>query len=151
MPIAFSLIVVLLALHVSPPEHRAALDSPFDTYGDLCFEDEKVHLDNFAIALRQNPNWIGYIVVYAGSESCRGEALYRANRAKRWVLRQGISADRIRIRDGGYEQEVLTRLQPWPKDKGSYEGLTHRLSIDEAKVFKHCTGGIYRPRKCPVR
>ena len=64
--------------YVSAGECRVSPDSPFDSYGNICFEDEKARLDNFAIALQQNPEWIGYIVVYAGNESCAGEAQYRA-------------------------------------------------------------------------
>jgi hypothetical protein len=150
MPIAYTLILALLTLSLTRSDHLAP-DSPFDTYGDICFEDEKAHLDNFAIALQQNPTWVGYIVVYAGNESCGGEALYRANRAKRWVVERGISADRIKISDGGYQLNVVTLLQPWPKDKRQYEVSPGRLKIDEVKVFKHCTNKIYHPRKCPER
>ena len=39
-------------------------DQWFDSYGDLSWEDEKVHLDNFAIALQHDPESIGYIIVY---------------------------------------------------------------------------------------
>src|ERR1043165_3773873 len=55
-------------------------DQPFDSYGDLSWEDEKAHLDNFAIALQNDPGATGYIIVYAGRRSCVGEAKDRALR-----------------------------------------------------------------------
>src|SRR4026207_1754100 len=116
MSITVLSILALLSSYVSPVECRLSPDSPFDIYGNICFEDEKAHLDNFAITLEEDPNLIGYIVVYAGNESCAGEAQYRANRAKQWVLRRGIAAQRIIVKDGGYRTDVTTQLQPWPKD-----------------------------------
>jgi hypothetical protein len=150
MRIAFLFILTLLAFQVSSPDCGVSPDSPFDSYGNLCFKDEKAHLDNFAIALQQNPRWIGYIVVYAGNESCVGEAKYRANRAKSLVIKRGIAADRIILKDGGYEEDVFTRLQPWPKDKPAYDFLPGRISVKDVKIFKRCRGRIYSPRKCPL-
>lgn len=123
--------------------------SPFDEYGDICFEDEKARLDNFAIALQQNPDWLGYVVVYAGSQSCAGEAWYRANRAKKWVVKRGVAANRIILRDAGFQDDVITRLQPWPKDQPPYEVLLGRLARSEVKIFRHCRNKIFQPRKCP--
>ncbi len=148
MSITALLILALLGPHVSVREWRVAPDSPFDSYGNICFEDEKARLDNFAIALQQNPKWIGYIVVYAGNESCAGEAQYRANRAKRWVVRRGVAAQRVIVKNGGYRTDVTTQLQPWPTDKPPYEILQGELSFKDVKIFKHCK--IYRPRMCPV-
>lgn len=48
-----------------------AVDEWFDSYGDISWEDEKAHLDNFAIALQRDPNTIGYIIVYAGRRAVR--------------------------------------------------------------------------------
>jgi hypothetical protein len=144
---------LFLFVHSTPTPSRNAFapDSPFDTYGDLCFEDEKARLDNFAIALQQNPDWIGYVVVYAGSQSCVGEAWYRANRAKKWVVKRGVAANRLILRDAGYLEDVRTMLQPWPKDKPPYDVLPGRLARSEVKIVRHCRNRILRPRKCPVR
>ncbi|HLO00866.1 MAG TPA: hypothetical protein VK208_20580 [Pyrinomonadaceae bacterium] len=117
MRFAIALIFLFLFVPSTPAPSRIVfvLDSPFDTYGDLCFEDEKARLDNFAIALQQNPDWIGYVVVYAGNKSCPGEAWYRANRTKNWVVKRGVEANRIILRDAGYLEDVTTMLQPWPR------------------------------------
>ena len=145
-------IVLLLVFHSTTASSGNVLlpDSGFDDYGDLCWEDEKAHLDNFAIALQQNPRFVGHIVVYAGQRSCEGEAMYRANRAKKWVVSRGVKPDRIIVRDGGYRTDVTTLLQPWPQDKPPYELVAVTLNRSEVRVFRHCRNRILRPRKCPI-
>lgn len=133
-----------------PSGNVSAPDSPFDTYGNLCFEDEKARLDNFAIALQQNPDFIGLIFVNAGNQSCAGEARYRADRARKWIGKRGIKPGRIIVKDVGFEEEVATTLLLWPKDKPPYEGLPGRLARSEVKIFRHCRGRIFRPVKCPI-
>ena len=125
-------------------------DEGFDNYGDLCWEDETARLDNFAITLQQNPRFVGHIIVYAGRQSCEGEARYRANRAKKWVVSRGVKPDRIIVRDGGYLTDVTTYLQPWPQDKPPYAQDFPRLTPAEVTVFRHCRNRIFRPRKCPT-
>lgn len=145
------LLVSLLIFHSTPASGNTSLpDQGFDEYGDLCWEDEKARLDNFAIALQQNSRFLGYIIVYAGRRSCEGEPMYRANRAKKWVVSRGVKPDRIIIRDGGYLTDVTTYLQPWPQDKPPYELVAVTLNRSEVKVFRHCRSRILRPRKCPM-
>ena len=55
-------------------------------YDNICWEDEKSRLDNFAIQLQNQPDVKGYIIVYAGKESCAVEAQTRALRAKNWLV-----------------------------------------------------------------
>lgn len=145
-------LLLTLSLYSVADERRESVtpgpDTHFDQYGDLCWADEKIRLDNFAIALRQNPDWVGYIVVYAGRRSCAGEALYRAGRAKRWVMRRGIEPRRIIVKDGGYSEEVTTILQPLPRSKPEYSPVPG-LQQSEVEVLKNCKGRIYKPRKCP--
>ena len=38
----------------------------FDEYGQVCSEDEKARLDNFAIELKFNPELQGYVIFYGG-------------------------------------------------------------------------------------
>ena len=151
MRFTIGFICLFLLVHSTPaPSHNvSAPDAPFDSYRDLCFEEEKARLDNFAIALQQNPAWIGLVMVYAGRRSCAGEARYRAQRAKKWIMKRGIEPDRIVVKDAGYEEEVTTTLLMWPKDKPLYPELPGRLADSEVKIFRHCRNNIFRPRKCP--
>ena len=54
-----------------------------DEYGALRWEDEKVRLDNFAIALLQQPKFIGYIYIWVGDHSCTNEGADHAIKVKR--------------------------------------------------------------------
>jgi hypothetical protein len=72
------------------PEHR-----PFDFYSDIAFNDEKARLDNFAIfLLNEEPQYKGYIIVYAGQRARSGMAQVRAKRAKDYWSRCGASRRR---------------------------------------------------------
>jgi len=147
--IGFGLMLTLL-LNPSAKTHSTTAslvpDTPFDEYGNICWEDEKVHLDNFAIALQQNPDLVGYIVVYAGRRSCAGEAHARAERAKRWVVKRGIAADRLIIRDGEYRESVTTILQPLPK--GKQFPLFPTVDAKDVEVITDCKDKINEPAKC---
>ena len=82
-------VVVVSLAGFARANHRwltAMPDEWFDSYGNISWEDEKAHLDNFAIALQQDQDLIGYIIVYAGRCACVGEAKDRALRAKKYVV-----------------------------------------------------------------
>ena|SRR5690348_13295983 len=111
---------------------------PFDSYGAISWELEKAHLDNFAIALQQDPDLIGYIIVYAGRRACVDEAKDRALRAKKYVVEtRGIQASRIKWIDGGYREELTTILQPAPR--GAPELMASpTLKPSQVQIIKNC-------------
>lgn len=124
---------------------KAQLD-PFDSYGAISWELEKVHLDNFAIALQRNPDLIGYIVVYAGRRACFDAAKDRALRAKQYVVKtRGIQESRVKWIDGGHREELTVILQPVPPDAPE---LTASPSIKPSDVIlKNCKPKASK-RKC---
>ncbi|HYG81792.1 MAG TPA: hypothetical protein VD861_15450 [Pyrinomonadaceae bacterium] len=68
---------------------------PLDRYRSLKFSDEKARLDNFAIAIQQEPTLRGYILVYAG-EGDRPELRRRAKRIRSYLTnRRGVDAGRF--------------------------------------------------------
>ena len=82
-----------------------------DEYGNVRFNDEKARLDNFAIALQNEPNAQGHIIAYGGRRGRAGEAQARADRAKDYLVNQrGIAADRIVTLDGGYREDLTVEL-----------------------------------------
>jgi hypothetical protein len=118
----------------------------FDEYGNICWEDEKARLDNLAIHLQREPTLDGYIVVYAGRRSCTGEAKYRAERAKEWIVKRGVEDDRVIIRDGGYREDVTTILDIAPI--GLDYPIDPTLDPGEAVIYTECKDRIYEPVKC---
>ncbi len=91
------------------------VDEYFDSYGNLSWEDEQAHLDGFAFELQSNEHLVGYIIVYAGRQSCVDEAKERALRAKEYLVKtRGIQANRIKWIDGGYREKLTVILQPLP-------------------------------------
>ena len=53
--------LLLLTCAPSPSVYNHGVDAAvsqhdaLDVYGNICWEDEKAHLDNFAITLQENP------------------------------------------------------------------------------------------------
>jgi hypothetical protein len=105
--------------HVSP--NRA-----FDEYGPICWENEKARLDNFAIGILNMPNTtLGHIIVYDEKRACRGEAITRAIRAKKYLVEfRNVPADRIVWPWGGYVSEPLTQLVIHPAGAEIWPFLT---------------------------
>ena len=124
------------------------LISPFDTFGNLCWEDERARLDNFAIHLQKLPETsIGYIFVAAGRASCIDEAKYRAKRAKDWVVKRGLHADRIVTKDSGFREDVTTVL--WIMPKGT-NGLESESELTKSQVSIHkCVDKVFARVLCP--
>jgi hypothetical protein len=83
----------------------------FDTYGRIARNDEKARLDNFAVALQNDPGAQGYIITYGGRRGPAGEAQTRADFAKNYLVNsRGIDAGRLVTVDGGFREEATTEL-----------------------------------------
>ena len=98
-----------------------------DQFGDICCDDEKARLDNFAIQLLKEPESQGYIIFYEGRryEYCykrrpriprRGEAQARVARMKPYLVDlRGFNDKPIVVMNGGYREEWMTELWIVPK------------------------------------
>jgi len=90
------------------PIKPIVIPKKFDTYGNIRFNDEKARLDNYAIALQNEPGSRGAIVGYG---SCDEEGQKRAQRAKDYLVNtRGIDAGRIDVIDGGCLPELEVQL-----------------------------------------
>jgi hypothetical protein len=123
--------------------------TPFDSYGNICIEDEHARLDNFAIQLQQSTSTVGYIIVYAGRSSCVDEAKYRGKRAKDWVVKRGVKADRLIVKDGGYRKDVQTILLITGKEV-PLEPMAANLEKDEISI-RRCVDKVFARVLCPNR
>ena len=98
-----------------PPYPRGP-DRNFDEYGLIRWEDEQARLDNFAIQLQNEPDAMGYIFVFDGSNVCEGEARARAIRARDYVVNyRGLPWNRVMWRYDGFSGEFRIALQPMPR------------------------------------
>ena len=88
----------------------------FDEYGNLNCEDEMARLDQYAVALQSEPESIGYVFVYAGRHTRRGEAGARLIRIKNYLVKnRGLGIDRLRLTDGGYRDDLTVELYALPR------------------------------------
>lgn len=144
-----TLILIFMADAESPGNvaHSSA-DRMFDQYGDICWEDEKARLDNFAIQLMHEPNSIGYIVVYDGRRACRGEAIARAIRAKKYVVEyRKVDWDKVVWRFGGYREELATELQPILRGRPEW-AVGPTVRPEEVIFIGECKGRIRPDKRC---
>jgi hypothetical protein len=136
----------------------AGLGSPrpnrnFDDFGDIKCEDEMARLDNFAVALQNDPTAKGLIVIYGGRHfrgrlSKQGEADARAARLKLYLIgRRGIPKDQVMVVNWGYLEEWRAQLWIIPHRATIPERL-QTIPIEEIKFRK----GKVNPRdyRCGV-
>jgi hypothetical protein len=111
--------------YAAPVKEGAKLASveqyPLDTYGNISFDDAKARLDNFVIHLQtlraEDPKWQGYIIVYAGRHAYAGEAQFRADCARNYLVKvRGMDADSLVAADGGFHEELRVELYISPRD-----------------------------------
>lgn len=140
---------LMLPLSERSPASHAVPTSPFDEYGRICWENEKARLDNFAIQLlNDNPTTLGQIIVYDGKRACRGEAVARAQRAKKYLVEyRKVPADRIVWRWGGYRGEMTTTLVIHPSGASIWP-FEDSLPLAEVRFVGNCSRKV-RPVKCP--
>jgi len=120
------LIALLICGAVCPISLSSISPAPtqiFDRFGDVCCDDEKAHLDNFAVELQAQPNVQGYIIFYGGRRVSypycnnrlrlqrRGEAQARAARLKPYLTgTRAIDPARVIVIDGGYRESWTAEL-----------------------------------------
>lgn len=90
-------------------------DMNFDAFGDIRFIDAQARLDNFGIQISNmtepDRNWRGYIIVYAGRRSNRGEAQFKADCYKNYLVRvRKIAPGSLFAVDGGFRDEFEVNL-----------------------------------------
>ena len=123
---------------------RCRLDK-VDEYGDLRWGDERARLDNFAIEVLNGPEFVGYIVGYGGRRSRRGEALRRAERAKKYLTAvRGVPPERVVTVDGGYREGLTVELIIKPKGETPPKGSP---TVDPTEVIFIDPAPRRRPRR----
>ena len=143
---------MLLSLMLPTDERNSAIhssfNSAFDEYGAICSEEEKARLDNFAVSLQHaDRTTLGHIIVYDGKRACRGEAVARAIRAKKYLVEyRKVESDRIVWRWGGYGDEITTILVIHPSGASIWP-FTPSIPLAEVTFVGNCYRKV-RPVKC---
>jgi hypothetical protein len=94
---------------------RDPLPRKVDEYGVVGPKSERARLNRFAAELRKEPTAQGYILSYAGRRSWEGEALWRGEYARRYLIRSGgLDPLRVVIIDAGYRETHAIELYAVP-------------------------------------
>ena len=117
--------LVILALTICAPGTGFPRPTrPFDEFGDVNCESEMARLDNFAVALQNDPSARGAIIFFAGKMAAdklpkRGEAEARVERIRSYLTkRRGIPAASIVVMNGGYDSNYHVQLWMVPAAAG---------------------------------
>lgn len=87
------------------------LSRKFDEYGDLKFNEERLRLDQFAIALHNEPGSEGYIIIYDVKDTGKPGSVKRGARAKKYLVKErGLQAARIVVVNGGHRDTRSVEL-----------------------------------------
>lgn len=82
-----------------------------DEISNFNWEDLMARLDFFAIQLQNAPASSGYVIVYDGRRSRRGEAQGWMHCIKNYLVeRRGMDAHRIMIVNGGYRGNLTVEM-----------------------------------------
>jgi hypothetical protein len=100
----------------SSPNNCKGLALPaFTTYEEISLAQERQRLDNFVIALREQPGRTGYIIAYGGRRSRIREAAMRAQRARIYLIRtRNFPPPQLKMIDGGYRERASVELHVVP-------------------------------------
>lgn len=132
---------------VSARSTNPALNRPFDEYGNICWWNEAARLDNFAIALQNDPTATGIIIFYDGNPSCHQEAIAPAIRARKYIVEyRNIEWNHVMWRYGGHRSDMTFMLVVIPRGAPNYP-LLPTLTPEDVKV-KDCKAEMYRRPKC---
>src|ERR1041385_1207098 len=90
----------------------------FDEFPDIARNDEKARLQNFGIALQNDPRAPGYVIVYPGPNSKRAEVQDHFGRVIDYLVNsRQIDKSRIRTIEGPRKDQI--RKQLWVAPQGA--------------------------------
>ena len=93
-----------------------AISRRYDEFPDITRNDEKARLDNFVIELQNDPKATGYVIVYPGKSSKRGEVQQHAARVVEYVVNaRGLDQHRIVTLVGPARNELSVELWVTPQ------------------------------------
>ena len=92
------------------------VSSKFDEFPDISRNDEKARLDNYAIALQNDPKSTAYVIVYPGRSGKKGEVQQHANRVVEYLVNsRGLDKSRIVTLVGPARDHLFVELWLTPQ------------------------------------
>jgi len=120
------------------PDETFRLFETYETGIDAKEIQQRLHW--MAVFLKENPDFNGFIVSYAGQRACSGEAIKRAKIARQFLIsNEGVKSKQLKIVDAGYRSNWVIELWYGPmRAKGQ---PLSRDSIDRStvKIIKGCS------------
>jgi hypothetical protein len=90
--------------------------SKFDEFPDISRNDEKARLDNYGIALQNDPRSTAYVIVYPGRSGKKGEVQHHANRIVEYLVHsRGLDKSRIVTLVGPVRDNLFVELWLTPQ------------------------------------
>lgn len=113
----------------------------FETYeAGIDAKEIRERLHWLAVFLKQNPDFNGFIVSYAGQCACSGEAIKRAKIARQFLIsNEGVKSKQLKMVDAGYRSNWVIELWFGPmRAKGK---PSSRSTIDRSvvRITKGCS------------
>lgn len=105
MFLSFSLLLAIVS------SSAAVESSKVDEVANFNWEDLMARLDLYSVQLQNEPASSGYIIVYDGRRSRRGEAQGWMQCVKNYMVeRRGMASNRIMIVKGGYRRNMTVEM-----------------------------------------
>ena len=112
------LLILTLWLSAFPILAQKPTAAKFDEFGDVLWSDLIARLDNYAIQLMNQPDVMGFIVVYRTRRDLPGLSHALAMRSKEYLTKtRGLARDRLSTVDGGIAEHLTQEL--WIVPPGS--------------------------------
>jgi hypothetical protein len=110
----------------------------FDEIPAVPWSDVMARLDNVAITFqRERSPILLYLIAYSGPRACIGDADRLNLRAKNYLVKRGVAAQRIVLMDGGYLEQPMIDVWMVPSHLSPPEAVPN---IDGKLVrVKNCT------------
>jgi len=103
--------IVQAATYIPPIERRERVSNQFDVCCECASDDQKARLDNFAIALQNDPTMTAYIIAYSNRGKRQPQSKQVLARAREYLISsRGIDGSRIVTLDGGPHDQNCIEL-----------------------------------------
>jgi len=119
----------------------------FETYeAEIDTKEIQQRLHWMAVFLKENPDFNGFIVSYAGQRACSGEAIKRAKIARQFLIRnEGVKSKQLRIVDAGYRNNWAIELWFGPMRAKGQPSSRSAINRSVITITKRCSNMISLP------